>query len=211
MATAPKKTALSAAPAEPAASVAEVVAAPAPGASPQMFAAPAATLTELQGRLRAAAEKGLAETRSAYVNAKVAAEEAADALETSCAAARAGVVAINAKALELLTANVEANFDFVKAAFGVGGFADYVALQSEFAARVSTPSPARPKRSANWRRRPPSTRSSRSRRRSPRASNSPSERRLGRGPGASRASPAGRLLAACKRRALTLVSRPSPP
>ncbi len=121
MATAPKKTALSATPAEPAASVAEVV------------AAPAATLTELQDQLRAAAEKGLAETRSAYVKAKVAAEEAADALETSYAAARAGVVAINAKALESLTANVEANFDFVKSAFGAGGFADYVALQSEFA------------------------------------------------------------------------------
>ena len=67
------------------------------------------------------------------MKAKVAAEEAADALETSYAAARAGVVAINAKALESLTANVEANFDFVKSAFGVGGFADYVALQSEFA------------------------------------------------------------------------------
>jgi phasin len=133
MAIAPKKTALSAAPAEPAASVAEVVAAPAPSASPQMFAAPAVTLTELQDQLRAAAEKGLAETRSAYAKAKVAAEEAADALETSCAAARAGVVAINAKALESLTANVEANFDFVKSAFGVAGFADYVALQSEFA------------------------------------------------------------------------------
>ena len=64
---------------------------------------------------------------------KVAAEAAADALETSYAAARAGVVAINVKTLELLTANVEANFDFVKSAFGVGGFADYVALQGEFA------------------------------------------------------------------------------
>ncbi|MGA2491506.1 MAG: phasin family protein [Roseiarcus sp.] len=133
MATAPKKTALSAAPAEPAASPAEVVAAPAPSASSPMFGAPAATLTELQDRLRAAAEKGLAETRSAYVKAKVAAGETADALETSCAAARAGVVAINAKALESLTANVEANFDFIKSAFGVAGFADYVALQSEFA------------------------------------------------------------------------------
>ena len=133
MATAPKKTALSAATAEPAASAAEVVAAPAPSATPQMFTAPAATQAELQGQLRAAAEKGLAETRSTYAKAKVAAEEAADALETSYAAARAGAVAINAKALELLTANVEANFDFVKSAFGVGGFADYVALQSEFA------------------------------------------------------------------------------
>jgi phasin len=133
MATAPKKAALSAAPAEAAASLSEVAAAPAPSASTQVFGAPAATLTELQDQLRAAAEKGLAETRSAYVKAKVAAGEAADALETSYAAARAGVVAINAKALESLTANVEANFDFVKSAFGVGGFADYVALQSEFA------------------------------------------------------------------------------
>ena len=133
MATAPKKTALSAATADSAASVAEVVAAPAPSASPQMFAAPAATLAELQGQLRATAEKGLAETRSAYAKAKVAAEEAADALATSYAAARAGVVAINDKALESLIANVEANFDFVKSALSVGGFADYVALQSEFA------------------------------------------------------------------------------
>jgi hypothetical protein len=123
MTTAPKKTALSAAPVESAASVAEAAAAP----------APAATLTELQRPLRAAAEKGLAETRSAYVRAKVVAEETADALETSYAAARAGVVAINAKALESLMVNVEANFNFVKSALGVGGFADYLALQSEFA------------------------------------------------------------------------------
>jgi phasin len=132
MATVPKKTALSAAPAEPATSVAETAAAPA-SASPLMFGAPAATLAGLQDQLRAAAEKGLAETRSAYVKAKTAAGETAEAVETSYAAARAGLVAINAKALESLTANVEANFDFVKSAFGVAGFAEYVALQSEFA------------------------------------------------------------------------------
>jgi len=39
-----------------------------------MFAAPDATLAELHGQLRAAAEKGLAETRSAYVKTKVAAK-----------------------------------------------------------------------------------------------------------------------------------------
>jgi phasin len=133
MATAPKKPIPSAAPAEAAVSVAESAPTPAPSASPQVFAAPAATLSELQGRLRAAAEKGLAETRSAYVKAKVAAEETAEALESSYAAARAGVAAINVKALKSLTANVEADFDFVKSAFGVGGLADYVALQSEFA------------------------------------------------------------------------------
>jgi phasin len=133
MATAPKKTALSAAPAEPVASSAEFAAAPPPSVSAETFAAPAAGLTELQNRWRATAEKGLAEARSAYVKAKVAAGEAADALEASYAAARSGVAAINAKALESLTANVEANFDLVKSAFGVSGFADYVALQSEFA------------------------------------------------------------------------------
>ena len=130
MATAPKKTVLSAAPAE---TIAEVAASPAPSAPPQMFATPDPTLTQLQDQFRAAAEKGLAETRSAYVKAKVAAEETADALETSYAAARAGVAAINAKALESLTANVEANLDFVKSAFGVGGPAEYFELQSRFA------------------------------------------------------------------------------
>ena len=132
MATAPKKTALSVAPAESAAPPAEVLATPPSSASAPILGAPA-TLAELQERLRAAAENGLAEARSACVKAKVAAGETADALETSYAAARAGVVAINAKALESLTANVEANFDFVKSAFGVAGFADYVALQNEFA------------------------------------------------------------------------------
>jgi phasin family protein len=131
MATAPKKTALSVAPAESAAPPAEVMATPRSSASAPILGAPA-TLTELQERLRAAAENGLAEARSACVKAKVAAGETADALEMSYAAARAGVVAINAKALESLTANVEANLDFVKSAFGVGGLADYAALQSEF-------------------------------------------------------------------------------
>jgi phasin len=132
MATAPKKTNLSTASAEPAAPPAESVAAPTLGVSPQVFGAPVATLTDLQDQLRAAAEKGLAETRSAYVKVKVTAGETADALETSYAAARAGVAAINAKALESLTANVEANLDFVRSAFAVGGVADYLALQSEF-------------------------------------------------------------------------------
>jgi len=125
MATAPKKTALSVAPAETAVF-------PEVAATPPSSASAPSTPTELQERLRAAAENGLAEARSACVKAKVAAGETAEALETSYAAARAGVVAINAKALESLTANVEANLDFVKSAFSVGGFADFAALQGEF-------------------------------------------------------------------------------
>ena len=128
MATAPKKNALAAAPVEPSA-VADVAAAAGPG---QAFAAPTASIEALQDQFRAAAEKGLVETRSTYVKVKVAASEAVDALETSYAAARAGLAAINAKALESLTDNVEANFDFVKSAIGVSGAADFVALQGAF-------------------------------------------------------------------------------
>ena len=80
---------------------------------------PAAALTQLQGNLRAAAEKGLTQTRAAYSKAKTNADEAANALETSYAAAKAGVLAINAKAFEALRVNADANFDFFKAAFAV--------------------------------------------------------------------------------------------
>jgi phasin family protein len=129
MTIAPKKTALSAAPIEPSAPV-EVSSAPV--AAPQAFSAPVASLEAVQGQFRVAAEKGLAETRAAYVKAKVAVGEALEALESSYAAARAGAGAVNAKALESLSDNVEANFGFIKSAFAVGGFADYVALQNEF-------------------------------------------------------------------------------
>ena len=95
--------------------------------------ASATPLNELQGNVRAVVEKGLVETRNAYAKAKSNADEAAGALETSYAAAKAGVVAINAKALEALRANVEANFDFMKSAIAAKNVADYVALQGEFA------------------------------------------------------------------------------
>jgi phasin len=131
MAAAPKKTvAVSSAP--------SAVEAPAPSASAPVseaakaFEAPAASLTELQSDLRSVVEKGLAESREAYARAIAAADEAAGAVESSLAAAKAGVVAINAKALEALRANVDANFDFVKSVFAVKNVADYVALQGEF-------------------------------------------------------------------------------
>ena len=139
MATAPKKTA--AATAAPTASDAPAPAAaeaPVPALSAalteaaKVFEAPVASLTELQGNLRSVVEKGLSETRAAYSKAKSAADEASNALETSYAAAKAGVTAINAKALEALRANVDANLDFVKSVFAVKNVADYVTLQSEF-------------------------------------------------------------------------------
>jgi phasin len=94
---------------------------------------PVAAFTQLQGNLRAVAEKGLTQTRAAYAKAKTNADEATYALEASYEAAKSGVLAINAKAFEALRANADANFDFFKAACAVKNVADYVALQSEFA------------------------------------------------------------------------------
>ncbi|MGO9769256.1 MAG: phasin family protein [Roseiarcus sp.] len=139
MATALKKTvAVNPAPAAAEAPAPEAVEASVASVSASLteaakaFEAPAASLNELQGNLRSVVEKGLSESRAAYAKAKGAADEAASALESSYAAAKAGVVAINAKALEALRANVDANFDFVKSVIAVKNVADYVALQGEF-------------------------------------------------------------------------------
>ncbi len=86
----------------------------------------------MQESVRAALEKGVAESRAAFVKAKVSADEAASAFEQSFTAAKDGVIAINAKALEALRSNTEANFEFMKASFAVKSIADLVAQQSEF-------------------------------------------------------------------------------
>ena len=94
------------------------------------FAEPAA---EVQQSVRTAVEKGVTESRAAFARAKSSMDDAANAFELSFAAAKDGVVAINAKALEALRANAEANLDFIKASFAVKTLSDLVALQSEFA------------------------------------------------------------------------------
>ena len=104
-------------PAEEAAEVAEALVEPVAG---------------MQASARAALEKGVVETRAAFVKAKVSADDAVNALEQSFAAAKDGVIAINAKAFEALRANAEANFEFMKASFAVKSLSDLVALQSEF-------------------------------------------------------------------------------
>jgi len=98
----------------------------------ESLTAPAA---DIQENLRRVVEKGVAETRSAYAKAKVAAEEATGALEGSFSAAKTGLVAINAKALDALRANAEANFDFVKSVVAVKSVSEFVALQSDFASK----------------------------------------------------------------------------
>ena len=90
-----------------------------------------APLAEVQETVRNVVEKSVVDTRDAYAKAKAAAEEATGALESSCATAAKGVLELNAKALEALRVNAEANFDFLKSVIGVKSVSEFVALQSE--------------------------------------------------------------------------------
>ena len=103
---------------------------PQPATETTQLASP--PVAEIQEKVRAALEKGVSESRAAFTKAKASADEAASAFEQSFAAAKDGVVAINAKALEALRANTEANFDFMKATLHVKSLSDLVALQGEF-------------------------------------------------------------------------------
>src|SRR5574340_1154840 len=89
------------------------------------------SVAEIQDKVRSALEKGVVESKAAFAKARAGAGDAANAFEQSFAAAKDGAVAINAKALEALRANAEANFDFMKATFRVKSLSDLVALQSE--------------------------------------------------------------------------------
>jgi phasin len=90
-------------------------------------------VAEFQAESRMVLEKGMTESHAMFAKAKVSADETASALEKSYAAAREGVIAINAKAFAAMRVNAEANFDFMKAIFAVKSLADLVALQGEFA------------------------------------------------------------------------------
>ena len=91
-----------------------------------------APVAEFETNVRDALDKGVAESKAAFFKAKVSADEATAALQQSYAAAREGVIAINAKAFEALRVNTEANFDFMKSIMAVKSLTDLVALQSEF-------------------------------------------------------------------------------
>jgi phasin len=90
-----------------------------------------APLAEVHDTVRNVVEKSVVDTRVAYAKAKAAAEGATGALESSCATAAKGILEFNAKALEALRVNAEANFDFLKSVIGVKSVSEFVALQSE--------------------------------------------------------------------------------
>ena len=132
MAATPKKnTAARAEPAPVDVGTAAEADSPAVGSAPVLAAAE--TVAEVQQGVRAALEKGVVESRAAFVKAKTAMDEAASAFEVSFAAAKDGALAINAKALEALRVNADANFDFLKSAFAAKSLSDLIGLQAEFA------------------------------------------------------------------------------
>jgi hypothetical protein len=88
---------------------------------------------EMQESVCSALQKGVVESRAAFVKAKVSADDAANALELSFAAAKDGVIAFNTKAFAAVQANAEANFEFVKASLAAKSVSDLVSLQNAFA------------------------------------------------------------------------------
>src|SRR5271166_808026 len=131
MATAPKKSAA----AQAVSAAAPMEAAAPPNAAITTLPELAEPAVEIQQSFRSALEKGVLESRAAFVKAKTAADEAASAFEVSFAAAKDGALAINAKAFEALRANSEANFDFLKAVLAAKSLSDVIALQAEFTRR----------------------------------------------------------------------------
>ena len=144
-----------------------------PGRDGEAIAKPAA---EIRESVRAALEKGVADSRAAFAKAKVTADEAVTAFEQSFAAAKDGAVAINTKALEALRANAEANFEFMKASFAAKSLSDLVALQSEFARKQVEAVTGQAKDIGALTQKTVAETSPRSRNRSPRPSGSRSKR-----------------------------------
>ena len=95
--------------------------------------APMAAAKDLRENVRSIFEKGIAETRSKYAQAKTTAEEASAAVEASYGAARNGVIEFNIRTIEAFKAGADANFDLVKALASAKSLSDVVTLQSEFA------------------------------------------------------------------------------
>jgi len=91
-----------------------------------------AAAKDLGDNVRTAMEKTLNETRARYAKTKSAMDEATAALESSYSAAHAGVAQLNAKAIESVKADVEAQFDLMTAAVSAKSLSELVTLNTEF-------------------------------------------------------------------------------
>jgi phasin len=96
-------------------------------------AAAEAVSKDIQSTIRKVAEKGVAESRVAYLRVKEATDEATGTVETSMAVAAKGIAEMNARVLDAFRHNVASSFDFAKAVFGARSLAQVVSLQTEHA------------------------------------------------------------------------------
>jgi phasin len=115
-------------PVEPVAEVAAIE--PAISATP---AAAEAVSKDIQSTIRKVAEKGVEESRVAYLRVKEATDEATGTVETSMAVAAKGMAEMNARVLDAFRHNLTSSFDFANAMFGAKSLAQVVSLQSEHA------------------------------------------------------------------------------
>jgi len=91
-----------------------------------------ATAKALGENWRSAMEKSLHEMRARYAKTKGALDEAAHALQVSVGAATEGVTHFNAKAIEAIKADTEANFDLLASMASAKSLPDLVTLNTEF-------------------------------------------------------------------------------
>jgi len=88
--------------------------------------------TEIPAVFREFAEKAVAQAKTSFAKLKEAAEEATDAIEDTYETARAGLVEINEKSLDLAKTNSDAVYGFAKSLLAVKTFAEALELQSTF-------------------------------------------------------------------------------
>ena len=87
---------------------------------------------EIPAVFREFAEKAVAQAKTSFAKLKEAAEEATDAIEDTYETARAGLVELNEKSLDVAKANSDAVYGFAKNLLAVKTFAEALELQSTF-------------------------------------------------------------------------------
>lgn len=96
------------------------------------FDVPSLDAGEMSETLRGFAEKALEQAKANFDKLKLASEEAADALEDTYEATRAGVVEYSNKSIDAVKANSNAALGHAKHMLGVKTFAEAIELQSSF-------------------------------------------------------------------------------
>lgn len=87
---------------------------------------------DVQELLRKSTQQGLDQAKVAYEKMKGAAEEATNAVNTSCTVGMKGLTEISQKSLDAVKAGTDAQLAFFKALMGVTNPSEALALQSTF-------------------------------------------------------------------------------